>query len=228
MPRHSRLLLQQHHARARHDGAPALVRFDPPGDQLEQRRLAGPVAPDQRQPVARLDMDVEAAEQPPRSLDEAEIFICEDWAAMRAPLGRAGDRASWRLNDRCLTGKHSQAVQARLPMRDAMKMLVPLALSAPAALGPVSAPAEPAQRRDQQEAFDQLRKGRIMPLRDSSARAAACMAGSQYLGVELDPAAPVFTRSSSCVRELSSGSMSMAGPARSSARTEIERHYGAV
>jgi uncharacterized membrane protein YkoI len=74
-----------------------------------------------------------------------------------------------------------------------MKMLVPLALSALAALGPVSAPAEPAQRRDQQEAFDQLRQGRIMPLREIEARVLPRMNGAQYLGVELDPQTSIYT-----------------------------------
>jgi len=74
-----------------------------------------------------------------------------------------------------------------------MKMLVPLALSALAALGPASAPAEPVQRRDQQEAFDQLRKGRIMPLREIEARVLPRMAGSQYLGVELDSSTSIYT-----------------------------------
>jgi uncharacterized membrane protein YkoI len=78
-------------------------------------------------------------------------------------------------------------------MQDAMKMLVPLALSALAALGPVSAPAEPAQRRDQQEAFDQLRQGRIMPLREIEARVLPRMNGAQYLGVELDPQTSIYT-----------------------------------
>ena len=74
-----------------------------------------------------------------------------------------------------------------------MKMLVPLALSALAALGPVSAPAEPGQRRDQQEAFDQLRQGRIMPLREIEARVLPRMNGAQYLGVELDPQTSIYT-----------------------------------
>ena len=74
-----------------------------------------------------------------------------------------------------------------------MKMLVPLALSALAALGPVSAPAEPTQRRDQQEAFDQLRQGRIMPLREIEARVLPRMNGAQYLGVELDPQTSIYT-----------------------------------
>ena len=75
-----------------------------------------------------------------------------------------------------------------------MKMLVPLALSALAALGPASAPAEPVQqRRDQQEAFDQLRKGRIMPLREIEARVLPRMTGSQYLGVELDSSTSIYT-----------------------------------
>ncbi|CUS46277.1 MAG: PepSY domain-containing protein [Pseudomonadota bacterium] len=74
-----------------------------------------------------------------------------------------------------------------------MKMLVPLALSAFAALGPVSAPAEPIQRRDQEEAFDQLRQGRIMPLREIESRVLPRMSGAQYLGVELDSATSVYT-----------------------------------
>jgi uncharacterized membrane protein YkoI len=78
-------------------------------------------------------------------------------------------------------------------MRDAMKMLVSVALSVLAALNPVSAPAEPGQRRDQQEAFDQLRRGRIMPLRDIEARVLPRMNGSQYLGVELDSATSIYT-----------------------------------
>lgn len=74
-----------------------------------------------------------------------------------------------------------------------MKMLVSLALSALAALGPASAPAEPGQRRDQQEAFEQLRRGRIMPLRDIESRVLPRMAGAQYLGVELDSATSIYT-----------------------------------
>ena len=74
-----------------------------------------------------------------------------------------------------------------------MKMLVPLALSALTALAPVSALAEPEQRRDQQEAFEQLRRGRIMPLREIEARVLPRMNGSQYLGVELDSATSIYT-----------------------------------
>ena len=74
-----------------------------------------------------------------------------------------------------------------------MKMLVPLALSALTAFAPVSALAEPEQRRDQQEAFEQLRRGRIMPLREIEARVLPRMNGSQYLGVELDSATSIYT-----------------------------------
>ena len=74
-----------------------------------------------------------------------------------------------------------------------MKMLVSLALSALTALAPVSAPAEPGQRRDQQEAFEQLRRGRIMPLREIEARVLPRMNGSQYLGVELDTVTSIYT-----------------------------------
>ena len=48
------------------------------GEAFEQGRLAGPVAPDQSQPVARADEQVEPAEQPAGALDETEIFISED------------------------------------------------------------------------------------------------------------------------------------------------------
>ncbi|MDB5706896.1 MAG: hypothetical protein JWN66_4012 [Sphingomonas bacterium] len=74
-----------------------------------------------------------------------------------------------------------------------MKMLVPFALSAFLALGPVPASADPDQKRDQQEAFDQLRKGRILPLRDIEARVLPRMTGSQYLGVELDTVTSIYT-----------------------------------
>jgi uncharacterized membrane protein YkoI len=74
-----------------------------------------------------------------------------------------------------------------------MKMLVPFALSALFALGSVPVSAEPNQKRDQQEAFDQLRKGRILPLRDIEARVLPRMTGSQYLGVELDTTTSIYT-----------------------------------
>ncbi|MES1976070.1 MAG: PepSY domain-containing protein [Pseudomonadota bacterium] len=74
-----------------------------------------------------------------------------------------------------------------------MKMLVPVALSALLVLGSAPAPAAPDQKRDQQEAFDQLRKGRILPLRDIESRVLPRMTGSQYLGVELDSATSIYT-----------------------------------
>ena len=74
-----------------------------------------------------------------------------------------------------------------------MKMLVSLALSALAALSPAPALAAPDQKRDQQEAFDAMRKGRILPLRDIEARVIPSMAGAQYLGVELDPMSGIYT-----------------------------------
>ena len=57
------------------DGALALVGVDAAGEQLQQRRLAGTVAADQREPVARADIDVEILEQPTAALDEAKAFI---------------------------------------------------------------------------------------------------------------------------------------------------------
>ncbi|MCY1172293.1 hypothetical protein D9M73_124260 [compost metagenome] len=79
--RHRRFLLELDHARARHDRAPPLVGIDLAAEQLEQGRLARAVAPDQRQPVARPDMNIEPTEQPARALNDAEIFICENWCS---------------------------------------------------------------------------------------------------------------------------------------------------
>ena len=77
-PVHSRILLEQHDLRAGHDRPLALVGVDQPGEALEQRRLAGAVAADQRQPVALADVQVEVAEQPAFALDEAEAFVGQD------------------------------------------------------------------------------------------------------------------------------------------------------
>ena len=78
---HRRFLLQQDDARSRHDRPSTLIRIDFRAQQLHQRRLASAIAPDQRQPVARTDMDVEPAKQPAVTLDNAEIFECEDWCS---------------------------------------------------------------------------------------------------------------------------------------------------
>src|SRR3546814_15138027 len=64
---------------AGNDGALALVRVDAAREQPQQRRLAGAVAADQREPVARADIDVEFTEQPAAALDQAEAFISENW-----------------------------------------------------------------------------------------------------------------------------------------------------
>jgi hypothetical protein len=76
-----RVLLEQHDARTRDDRALALVGVDHPGEAFEQCRLARAIAPDQRQPVARPDVDVEPAEQPAFALDEAEVFERENWGS---------------------------------------------------------------------------------------------------------------------------------------------------
>ena len=75
--RDRRVLLEQHHLGPRLDRPPALVGVDQPGQSPEQGRLAGAVAADERQPVSRPDEDVEAAEQPAITLDQAEIFKSE-------------------------------------------------------------------------------------------------------------------------------------------------------
>ena len=77
--RHRRFLLEQDHARAGHDRAAALIGIDDVAEQFHQRRLTRAIAPDQREPVARANMDVEPTKEPAGALDNAEIFICEDW-----------------------------------------------------------------------------------------------------------------------------------------------------
>ena len=72
-------LLQQDDAGPRHDRPPPLVRIDDARDQFQERRLARAVAPDERKPVALADLQVEVAKEPSRSLDEAEVFVSEDW-----------------------------------------------------------------------------------------------------------------------------------------------------
>ena len=84
MPAHDRVLLQQHDLGAGHDLARPLVGLDQPGEAFQQGRLARAVAADQRQPVARPDDDVEVAEQPAFALDQAEIFIGQNWGCHRA------------------------------------------------------------------------------------------------------------------------------------------------
>ena len=68
-------LFQHHHARAGNNGALALVCLDSVGEQTQQSRLAGAIAPDQRQPFALSNVNIESAEQPAASLNDAEVFI---------------------------------------------------------------------------------------------------------------------------------------------------------
>ena len=60
------------------------VAFDLARDQFEQRGFARAIAPDQRDPVTRADMQVhagagQAAEQPAAALLQAEAFPRENW-----------------------------------------------------------------------------------------------------------------------------------------------------
>jgi len=74
-----------------------------------------------------------------------------------------------------------------------MKMLVSLALTALAALAPAASEGAPDQRRDQQEAWDQRRTGRILPLRDIEARVIPKMRGAQYIGFDFDSVSAIYT-----------------------------------
>jgi hypothetical protein len=78
MPGHRWFLLQQNHLGARYDRPAAFVAIDRACDQLEQSGLACTVAADQCQSVAWADKQVEMAEKPSRTLDEAEVFISKD------------------------------------------------------------------------------------------------------------------------------------------------------
>src|SRR3546814_14189289 len=70
-----RVLLQHDHMRARHDAAQPFVRFHAPCNQLQQRRLASAIAPDERQTIAFTDVEVKALEQPAAALNKAKVFI---------------------------------------------------------------------------------------------------------------------------------------------------------
>ena len=79
-----RILLEQHDAQGWLGLANAGVGLDLPVDHAKQRGLAHPVAPDQRDPVARSDMQVQRivigpAEQPFAALLQGDAFEAENW-----------------------------------------------------------------------------------------------------------------------------------------------------
>ena len=70
-----------------------------------------------------------------------------------------------------------------------MKFLVPLAI-----LSVLAAPVADAQRRgDQRQAYERRRMGRLLPLPEIERRVVPTMRGSQYLGVDFDSEAVVYT-----------------------------------
>ena len=73
-----RILFEHDDPRARLDLALAAVGVDPVGDELEQGGFARAVAPDQRQSVARADVQVEVLEQPAAALLQAQAFPGKD------------------------------------------------------------------------------------------------------------------------------------------------------
>ena len=78
-----------------------------------------------------------------------------------------------------------------------MKMLPILLLGLPAATfaPPLAVPVQGQgyQHRDQQEASRAMRLGHILPLRAIEARVLPMMRDSQYLGVDFDPDAGIYT-----------------------------------
>jgi uncharacterized membrane protein YkoI len=70
-----------------------------------------------------------------------------------------------------------------------MKFLVPILV-----LGLCAAPAADAQRRgDQQRVLEARRTGRLLPLPEIERRVVPTMPGAQYLGVDFDSDAAVYT-----------------------------------
>ena len=82
---HHRILLKQDDSRSWNHRSPTLVGVDQPGETFEQGRLARAIASDQRQPVLRSDMHIDAAEQPAFTLDQAERFIGKNGGCHREP-----------------------------------------------------------------------------------------------------------------------------------------------
>ncbi len=93
MAGHHRILFEQHDMASRNQSPFALVGVDQAGEAFEQGRLARAVAADQRQPVARADVEVEAAEQPALALDQPQVFIGKDRRGHGGPLKAGFDRA---------------------------------------------------------------------------------------------------------------------------------------
>ena len=85
------VLFEHHDIGARDDDTLALVGLNRTRNQLHQRRLARAVAPDQRQPVARADEQVDVLKQPPAALLQREAFEGED-GRLRHGDGRIGGR----------------------------------------------------------------------------------------------------------------------------------------
>ena len=100
MTRQVRVLLQQHDAQGWLGFANARIGLDLPVDHAKQRGLAYAVAPDQRDAVARPDMQVQRivigpAEQPFAALLQGDAFEAENWGLCHRPRevvaqGRSG------------------------------------------------------------------------------------------------------------------------------------------
>ena len=192
-------LLEQHHAscRERSCDGPRRLRFAP-AIRRSKRRLTGAVAPDERQSVAWLDVEIEVAEQPARSLDEAEIFVGENrcrhatwnralWRGRSIHgLFKAGyPYATPHVSDDSRLALHAVAACDPQRRRGAGAAAVALALRPPPS--PTSSrsgenAASHLRRADQQAAFDQMREGRIRPLREIESNVVPRMSGADYLG----------------------------------------------
>ncbi|MFM9829463.1 MAG: hypothetical protein ACKVOB_12085 [Sphingomonas sp.] len=71
-------------------------------------------------------------------------------------------------------------------------MKVSLFLAALAVLG-ATVPADAQRHGDQVRAFDDMRSGRILPLREIERRVVPGMAGAQYIGFDFDSERGIYT-----------------------------------
>lgn len=73
-----------------------------------------------------------------------------------------------------------------------MTMKLSLFLAALVVIG-VPAAADGQRRGDQVRAFDDMRSGRILPLREIERRVVPGMAGAQYIGFDFDSGSGIYT-----------------------------------
>lgn len=87
---HGGLLFEADDREGGRDSAAAFVELDFAGDELHQRGFAGTIAADEGESIARIECEIEAAEQPVGALPEASVFESEDWISHGAQVAVRG------------------------------------------------------------------------------------------------------------------------------------------